>query len=233
MADSQLILATYNIHACIGADGRFDPYRTARVLCELNADVIALQEVEHHQIGELNVLEFLAAETGTSAIAGPTLQRTNRHYGNALLSKLPVLSYDLVNLTWSGHEPRGAIDAVLRYDNQRMRVIATHLGLSPGERRRQVRQLLARLQAQDAEIVVLMGDLNEWFLWGRILRWLHARFQPTPKYATFPARWPLLALDHLWVSPRRRLSKLEVHFSKLSRRASDHLPLKGIINLLG
>jgi len=231
MFNSQLVLATYNIHACIGMDRRFDPHRTSKVLGELNADVIALQEVEHHQVGQVDLLEFLATATGSTAIAGPTLQRTTRHYGNALLSRLPVLSYDLIDLSQPGHEPRGAIDAILRCDKQRMRVIATHLGLSPGERRKQTRQLLARLKSQEYEIAVLMGDLNEWFLWGRILRWLHARFEPTPKYATFPACCPILSLDHVWVSPRDRLTKLEVHVSERSRKASDHLPLKGAIRL--
>ncbi|HAO24637.1 MAG TPA: endonuclease, partial [Methylophaga sp.] len=48
-----LTIATYNIHACIGSDGQFDPARIAAVLQELDADIIALQEVEHHSIDEL------------------------------------------------------------------------------------------------------------------------------------------------------------------------------------
>jgi endonuclease/exonuclease/phosphatase family metal-dependent hydrolase len=76
-----------------------------------------------------------------------------------------------------------------------------------------------------------MGDINEWFLWGRPLRWLHAHFQSKPNYATFPARWPLFALDHIWISPRSRLRTLQVHSSRLARIASDHLPLKAVIKI--
>ena len=76
-------LATYNIHACIGADGRYDPDRVVRVLLELNADVVALQEVEQHAVGDMDLLQFLAAKTGYQAVAGPTLLRDTRDYGNA------------------------------------------------------------------------------------------------------------------------------------------------------
>jgi endonuclease/exonuclease/phosphatase family metal-dependent hydrolase len=70
-----------------------------------------------------------------------------------------------------------------------------------------------------------MGDLNEWFLWGRPLRWLHVQFRRTPAPATFPARLPVFALDRFWVRPRVLLDHLVVHSSPLARAASDHLPL--------
>ena len=44
----QITLATYNIHACVGIDRRFDPERIVQVMKELDVDVAALQEVEHH-----------------------------------------------------------------------------------------------------------------------------------------------------------------------------------------
>jgi endonuclease/exonuclease/phosphatase family metal-dependent hydrolase len=110
-------------------------------------------------------------------------------------------------------------------------VVATHLGLRPWERRQQVRHLLKLFEVRLTEIYVLMGDLNEWFLWGRPLRWLHAHFKRPPHCATFPAQRPFMALDRLWVHPRRRLKSLEAHTSGLARIASDHLPLKAIIEI--
>ena len=71
----QLTLATYNIRGCIGTDGRFEPERTVHVLKELNADVVALQEVEHHDLGGHDLLDYLAVETSLTAISGPTLLR--------------------------------------------------------------------------------------------------------------------------------------------------------------
>ncbi|SCX84949.1 endonuclease/exonuclease/phosphatase family protein [Nitrosospira sp. Nsp13] len=226
-----LTLATYNIHACIGADGRFKPERIVHVLRELNADVVALQEVEHHDVDGCDLLDYLAAETGLTAVSGPTLLRRTRHYGNAILTRLPILTVNRVDLTLPGHEARGALDITLDGKGRRVQVVATHLGLMPWERRHQVRELLKLFNIGSANIYVLMGDLNEWFLWGRPLRWLHAHFKRSPHCATFPARLPFMALDRLWVHPRKRLAIVEVHASDLARMASDHLPLKGIIEM--
>lgn len=227
----KLTLATYNIHACVGADGRFEPERIAHVLRELNADVVALQEVERHDVNGHDLLDYLAAKTGLTAIAGPTLLRRTRHYGNAILTKLPILTVNRVDLTLPGHEARGALDITLDGNGRRVQVVATHLGLMPWERRQQVRELLKLFKIGSANIYVLMGDLNEWFLWGRPLRWLHAHFKRPPHCATFPARWPFMAPDRLWVHPRKRLAKVEVHASDLARVASGHLPLKGTIEM--
>lgn len=226
-----LTVATYNIHACIGADRRFEPDRIVCVLQEMNADVVALQEVEHHDVEGYDLLDYLAAKTGLTAIAGPTLTRETRHYGNAILTKLPILTVNRVDLTLPGCEPRGALDVTLAGNERSVQVVATHLGLRPGERRQQVRELLKLFEIGLTDTYVLMGDVNEWFLWGRPLRWLHAHFKRTPHYATFPARRPFMALDRLWVHPRRRLTKLEVHATPAARVASDHLPLKGVIEI--
>jgi endonuclease/exonuclease/phosphatase family metal-dependent hydrolase len=222
----RIMLATYNIHACIGADSRFMPERTVQVLRELDADVIALQEVEHHAIDDRDLLDYLAAETGLTAIAGPTLLRETRHYGNALLSRLPVLTTDRIDLSLPQREPRGALDVALDWRGQCLRVVATHLGLRAGERRRQVRRLLALMDSGSADISVLLGDLNEWLLWGRPLRWLRRRFAPASHPRTYPARFPLLAMDRIWVRPCAALAGIAVHDSPAARIASDHLPLK-------
>lgn len=218
-------VATWNIHACVGTDGRFDPGRTAKVLRELQADVVALQEVEHQAVEGTDLLDYLADATGMAAVAGPTFRRQSNNYGNALLSRLPIRTVNRVDLSEEGREPRGAIDALLDGKGLRLQVIATHLGLSPLERRRQVRKLLILLEARPAELAILMGDLNEWLLWGRPLRWLRSHFAPTPQARTWPARWPLFALDRIWVEPRGALQDLATHRTPLAVAASDHLPL--------
>jgi endonuclease/exonuclease/phosphatase family metal-dependent hydrolase len=219
-------LATYNIHACIGTDGRFDPQRIACVLRELEADVVALQEVEHRLVDGQDLLQFLAAETSHTAIAGPTLLRATCSYGNALLTQLPILTVKRIDLSLPSREPRGALDVTLDWHGQQVQVVATHLGLRPGERRQQVRRLLTLFESGTADISVLLGDLNEWLLWGRPLRWLRRRFAPTPQPRTYPAGFPLFALDRIWVHPRSALTSLERHDSPAARRASDHLPAR-------
>ena len=224
----RLTLATYNIHGCIGRDGIFDPDRILRVLHELEADVIALQEVDSREHRGLQVLQCLAAETGMTPIAGPTLLRHARDYGNAVMTRLKIREIRKLDLSLPLHEPRGALDIDLVCDGVNLQVVATHLGLNPAERRVQMQRLLECFSTKHC---VLMGDLNEWFLWGRPLRWLKGIFGRTLEIPTFPAFFPVFALDRIWVRPMSALIRLEVHHTGLARKASDHLPLKATIEI--
>jgi endonuclease/exonuclease/phosphatase family metal-dependent hydrolase len=221
-----LTVATYNIHRCIGRDRKLRPDRIVQVLKELRADVVALQEVETLDDGGLDLLEHFTDETGLAAIAGTNIFRHGVRYGNALLTRLPVLTLTRPDLSYPGRERRGAIDVLLDWSGTPLRVVATHLGLSGRERRWQLDHLLARFRSGNAAIDVLLGDINEWRRRGRAQRWLDAYF-PTPPMApaTFPAFWPLLALDQIRVQPRCLLQDLSVHASPMARQASDHLPL--------
>lgn len=219
-----LKIATYNIHGAVGTDGRFAPERIAAVLAEIGADVVALQEVPLGGDTTPDVLAFLAQRTGFHAAAGATLCSPARRYGNAVLSRYPVISQRAIDLSFGSREPRGALDADIDCQGHPIRFIATHLGLSAAERRSQVQRLLAAFDTRDRP-VVLTGDLNEWFLWGRPLRWLVTHFQHTRALGTFPSRFPVFALDRIWVRPAARLVRVAVHRTAMARVASDHLPL--------
>lgn len=225
----RLTLATYNIHRCIGADGRYDPERTVRVLKTLMSDVVALQEVEDDLRTGDNFLAYAAKELGMSSLTGPTLLRPDSSYGNALLTTARVLDVRRWDLSYPRREPRGAIDATLDYRGFKFRVMTTHLGLRPGERREQIQGIVHLLRNRRENCSMLIGDLNEWFLWGRPLRWLYEYFQYSPSPATFPAKFPLFALDRIWVRPRNKLVSLEAYRGGIARIASDHLPLKAVI----
>jgi endonuclease/exonuclease/phosphatase family metal-dependent hydrolase len=77
--------------------------------------------------------------------------------------------------------------------------------------------------------VIVLGDINEWLPLGRPLRWMNALFGRSPVERSFPSRWPLLALDRVWVRPRHALVALKAHRTALAQRASDHLPVKAIV----
>ena len=221
---TEIKFASYNIHLGIGRDGEFRPARIASVIEEIGADVIALQEISLGPPG-FNMLRYLADACGLTAIAGPTLITASGHYGNAILTGLPHTAVRHWDLSMARCEPRAAIDARLAHETNRFRVIATHLGLRPAERRDQIQKLLKIIETDRACPTVLLGDVNEWFLWGRPLRWMHRHFKPTPAPATFPAGRPLFALDRIWVEPRGALKNIGVHVSERARKASDHLPI--------
>jgi endonuclease/exonuclease/phosphatase family metal-dependent hydrolase len=217
-----LRIASYNLHGCVGRDGQRDAERIADVIAETNCDTVGLQEV----FG----LDTLRRRLNLTAVAGPHHMWHDRHVGNALLTRRRVLAVRNHDYSWPGHEPRTALDVDLEVDGETVRVIVTHLGLKPAERRFQVRRLLSLLKdTPPYERVVVLGDINEWLPLGRPLRWLNALLGRSPAERSFPSRWPLFALDRVWVRPRHALLAFGAHRSPLAVQASDHLPVKAII----
>ena len=220
-----LRVASYNIHRAIGRDGREDASRIAQVLEEVDADIVALQEVGYARGTPGNVLEYLGERLNAQVVEGVTLQDERGHYGNAVLSRLPVASLSRHDISVPHREPRGALELTFHLGQAEILLIATHLGLLPGERRYQIRKLLPLVDASPADVKILLGDLNEWFLWGRLLRWLRRDFGRVAAPRTFPAHRPWFALDRLWVKPTGAVQTLRAHRSEMARIASDHLPL--------
>ena len=222
-----LRLASYNIHGCLGWDRRTDPDRIARILGEFEADVIALQEVAS-RLGEadLRQLDFLAAATGMDGIPGPTLLRSDCPCGTALLTRYPVQAVRRIDLSVPAFEPRGALDVDFAIDSLSVRVVVTHLGLRAWERRQQVERLLALLADERSDLVVLMGDINEWLPLARPLRRLREHFGRSPAPRTFPSLLPLSPLDRILVRSRAVADlKVSAYRRFIARIASDHLPL--------
>lgn len=223
-----LVVATYNVHDCVGRDGRYDPERVLTIIRELNADLIALQELQWEPEVALDLLQHFAARLHYRAVPGPTLLRRNGHYGNAILTRLPVRNIRRVDLSIPNREPRTAIDLSVESPCGPLRAIGTHLGLFPGERRKQMTRILSIL-ANAEPPTLLFGDLNEWFLWGRPLRWLRNHFGHIPDIATYPSIYPLFPLDRIWVKPREMLADIAAYTTPLARETSDHLPLRAVL----
>ncbi|HXC39977.1 MAG TPA: endonuclease/exonuclease/phosphatase family protein [Burkholderiales bacterium] len=226
-------IASYNIHLGIGRDGAFEPARIAAVIAETGADVVALQEISLGAPG-FDMLHYLCEATGMAGVAGPTLVTARGEYGNAVLSRHPVTAAVRLDMSVPGREPRGALDVRADCNGRPLRIIATHFGLRPAERRAQALMMLAHVQksaGEDAAPLVLTGDVNEWFLWGRPLRWLHRHFGHSPMPPSFPSGHPLLALDRIWAKPAQALHAVRAHKSALARMASDHLPVTAFVSL--
>jgi endonuclease/exonuclease/phosphatase family metal-dependent hydrolase len=221
-----LRLLTYNTHSCRGVDGIEDPARILAVIREAEADIIALQEVDQRTAADQDFLHRLRSMEDYAVVFDPTLTRPQGGaYGNALLSRWPIRSSVRLDLSVRAREPRGAIRAEIETPRGLVSATATHLGLRPAERREQVNRLLALPKAKDAYAQVLLGDFNEWWLWGRPLRRLHRHYGAAPSIRSFPSQWPIFHLDRIWVRPRRRLRSISTVRTALSRTASDHLPV--------
>lgn len=218
-------IASYNIHACIGRDGRFLPERIVEVLDSLKADYIALQEVEDRIHKRHTVTEFLAGELGMHAYRGATLRRGEAHYGNLLLSRDEASSYRLHDISLRSREPRGVIEADFVRGTRTLRLFVTHLGLSAAERRLQMRRLLGELRRDGAEIRVLAGDINEWRPGAAVRRLLGRVVGRQPRPPTFPAAAPIFSLDRICVMPADIVASVRAVKTPIARQASDHLPL--------
>ena len=221
LPESCLRIASYNVHGCVGTDGRKDAARIAEVIRELDCDTVGLQEVDYR-------LDYIAGRVGMRCIPGITLVRHDGPFGNALLTTRKVLDVRQLALGYGRREPRSALDVDLDVCGQKLRVIVTHLGLFAAERRWQVRKLLEMVRDTQERLVVL-GDINEWFPFSRPVRWFNRLLGHSVVERSFPSRWPLLALDRVWVRPRPALLALKAHRSALAAAASDHLPVKAIV----
>jgi len=226
---------TYNIHTCVGVDRRYDPGRVAAVLREIDADIACLQEVDARRGTGRHADQwaYLGEATGCRVILGAGVRDQCGRFGNAILTRFPVLTARSIDLSVGGWEPRGAIDADLLFGDRVLRVIATHFGLRAAERRLQANRLVNALAGslpphrREAEAVLLMGDLNEWRGRSGAIRAFDRHLGPSAAERTFPSWMPVLALDRIYADGPAVLRDVEVYRSPLARLASDHLPLVG------
>ncbi|MBC8070899.1 MAG: endonuclease/exonuclease/phosphatase family protein [Deltaproteobacteria bacterium] len=225
-----LRVVTYNVHGCVGLDGRTDVARIGAILAELDADVIALQEVHSARAGQGGgQVAELAERLGMHAVLGTTMpDRAVGPYGNAILSRLPVLHSGCFDLTVVGCEPRCLMHVELEHGGQRFTVMNTHLGVRLRERHAQLRRcahLLEHGVALADQPLLVMGDFNSWLPRGDVLGKLRARFGAQPAPRSFPVRRPIFALDRIWTRPASWLRDVAALASPQTRVASDHLPV--------
>jgi endonuclease/exonuclease/phosphatase family metal-dependent hydrolase len=229
----QLIIASYNVHSCVGMDRRRKPARVADVIRELKCDILALQEVDNQPGPEVESmqLEYLSEALEMAAVPGLRMIRKTGEYGNAILSRFPILAVRRHDLSYPLCEPRGALDVHLEVGDRPVRVIAAHLGLRRSERSFQWSRVLEVVTREIDMPTFVMGDMNEWYRGAKTLKEAHRIFGEPPAPPAFPSFFPLLALTRIWVRPVDAVRSIDVHRTDLARIASDHLPVKAVIDV--
>jgi endonuclease/exonuclease/phosphatase family metal-dependent hydrolase len=212
----------------IGTDRRRRPERTLEVLCELDADIIALQEADRRFGSRASAMPFHLIEEHSDYKPVPYEARDGSigWHGNALLVKkhVDILAKEVIHLP--SLEPRGAVMADFKVNGLRIRAVGMHLDLSGLWRRQQAHAILARLEGcAETMPAVLMGDLNEWSAQGGVLRDFAHHFRFADCGRSFHARRPIAQLDRIMTAPGLAVLDAGVHHSATARKASDHLPI--------
>jgi endonuclease/exonuclease/phosphatase family metal-dependent hydrolase len=235
-----LRVMTYNVHSCIGLDGKVDIERVARVIAQANPDVVALQELDvgrDRSLG-LDQAQLIARYLQMEFHFHPAMHMEEERYGDAILTRLPLRLIKAGPLPGLADkpklEPRGAIWAAVEFNGQEVQIINTHLGLQPRERLAQIDCLLGKdwLGHPDCRgPVVLCGDLNAQPN-SQVCRRIAAQLQDSQTVlaqhrpaGTFPSRFAALRIDHIFVSRTVAVTAIAIPGSQLAKVASDHLPL--------
>jgi endonuclease/exonuclease/phosphatase family metal-dependent hydrolase len=233
-----LRVATYNVHKCQGLDRRILPERIAEVIGELDADVIALQEVvaEPGVDPKFDQLRSVvqALHGYTSCFGENCRLKSGAPYGNAILSRLPLVGNQNYYLPLTRREQRGCLRADLKMgDGHILHVFNVHMGTGFMERRRQAPKLLSNEILRHAGLSgprIVLGDFNEWTR-GLTTQLMKQHFQSadlrafTQRKRTYPGVLPLLHLDHVYFDAALQLENFSIHRSRTALVASDHLPL--------
>jgi len=233
-------LVTYNVHRCVGVDKRLDVDRVAAVIAELDPDIVCLQELDvgRARTGGVDQAAVIAERLSMAVRFHPAMTVEAEEYGDAILTRHPerlVRVGDLPTVRGvPGLEPRGALWVRINVDGAELNVLTTHLGLVPREQRLQAAALIGKDWLGHPECVgptVLAGDFNATSITRpyqtltRSLADCQRALGLKPTVKTFPSGFPAIRIDHVFVSPQIRVTRVQAPFSPLSRMASDHLPL--------
>ena len=235
MPDKSIKLLTYNVHSCIGNDRKLDPGRIASVIAEAGADIVALQEVDvlRRRTGGIDQAHLIASLLKMQAHFHPALSIAEEQYGDAIITALPTSAVKAGPLPSVG-ERRGALSVEVLVGDRKLLVVNTHLGLRGRERIRQMTTLLnsgwLRGAMEEPLPCVLCGDFNAipssatYRLVARSLKDAQLGGKAAPR-ATFPSRYPLMRLDHIFITDDLVVKRAAVLQNRLTNVASDHLPL--------
>ena len=235
-----LRVMTYNVHRCTGIDRRTSPERIAHIVRHYAPDVVALQELDvfRARTNREHQVRLLADSLDMHFLFFPAVREAHEHYGDALLSRLPLTPVQVNRLPSPRrrrpYEPRAAIWAEIILDGRPIQIMNTHLGLGRRERLLQIQALLGHDwlgSPQCGAPLVLCGDFNtlprsrSYFQLTSALRDCESLMRGPRRKQTFPASYPLYRIDYIFVSREWEVRDIFVPRSRMLKVASDHLPV--------
>ena len=232
---TRLKIATYNIHKCVGLDRRQSVERIARVIRQIDPDVVALQEVVR-QFGrhdDHDQAAALAERLGMQMLMGTAIEGPDFEYGNVVLTRMPVAGHEKYDLSCRSYEPRTIQRVDIEIDGGLLHFYNTHLGTTYAERCEQSRRLAhtdAFFGSHPEHPQVLVGDFNDWFQ-GTPSRLLGDHLYEATRHMkpTYPSVAPVLRLDRIYVNHHVRARRVWAHTTPLARLASDHVPIVAVL----
>ncbi|WP_028747193.1 endonuclease/exonuclease/phosphatase family protein [Rhizobium mesoamericanum] len=228
-------ILTYNVHSCVGTDRKIDPARIAAVIADAGPDIVALQEIDvrRRRTGGVDQAAIIASLLKMEAHFHPALAIAEEQYGDAIITALPAHPIKAGPLPSLG-EARGALSVEVMFANRNLLVVNTHLGLRRRDRAQQMSTLLSpawlRRDGSNPTSAILCGDFNAvpssaaYHLANRLLQDAQLACNQTAR-PTFPSRFPLMRIDHIFVSADLRVVASKVVRNRITSLASDHLPL--------
>jgi endonuclease/exonuclease/phosphatase family metal-dependent hydrolase len=231
---------TYNVHGCVGMDRKLDEGRIAEVIATYSPDVVALQELDmaRRRSRGNDQARHIAEHLQMDFHFYPAMHMEEEQYGDAILSHLPLHLIKTGILPTSvsrwAFEPRGALLVCLEIGGQKVHLINTHLGLSYRERKAQIEAILSpewMPPAISENRFILCGDFNALpgsAVYQKTAGRLRDAQKSVPRQrarATFSSKYPLLRVDHLFITADLRVIHVQVPRTPLIRLASDHLPI--------
>jgi endonuclease/exonuclease/phosphatase family metal-dependent hydrolase len=233
-------ILTYNVHRCIGVDGRLDVGRIAAVIAALEPDIVALQEldVRRARTGGVDQAHEIARQLDMACHFNAALRVEEEQYGDAILTSYPERLVKAGSLPALERglplEPRGALWVAMDVEGKELQVLNAHLGLVPREQRRQAAALAGPEwfgRPGRPSPAILLGDFNA-TAGSIVYRTLASKLIDARRHtarrrssATFPSAFPLLRIDHVFVTADIRVAAVHAPYDSSTRVASDHLPL--------
>ena len=224
-------IISYNIHSGVGRDKKHDYRRIGNFLASCDADIVLLQEMDTRpaQREVVKDIKDICAGSVYHLVASPALTGDDGWYGNAVLTRFPVLSNQTLDVSQDGFQPRNIQTVMVQTPAGPLTVVNTHKGLKKQERRSQFAQLheyiAERLQHTPTPLV-LAGDFNEWQFFTSAFKALDDTLTQHKVGATFPSGFPLFSLDRVWTTPDLKVRRIRKLKNTQTKIMSDHLPVQ-------